>query len=104
MESSFGTFRPPWYFLRAMGQNRFLTTVHETVRESARSGQILDAYRLADELIAADLSYAITRLQAVNTVLAASVVYGAPLFLDPEYAHSATNAAPRPADRELLRA
>jgi hypothetical protein len=68
-----------------MGQARFLSTVHQRVQQAAKAGAILDAYRLADELIADDLSYRITRPEAVKTVLAAAVVYGASLVLDPEY-------------------
>lgn len=84
MQSSFGTYRRGWYSGGAMGQARFLTAVHAKVRESVRSGHILDAYQLADDLMAEDLSYAISRAQAVNTVLAAGVVYGASLLLDPQ--------------------
>lgn len=83
MQCSFGASRRTWYCAQAMGQARFLTSVHEKVRESARSGQIIDAYRLADDLMAEDLSYSITRARAVNTVIAAGVVYGASLLLDP---------------------
>lgn len=84
-----------------MGQARFLTSVHEKVRESARMGQILDAYRLADDLIAEDLSYTITREYAVNTVIAAGVVYGASLLLDPQSVSA--NDSGRPARRETQR-
>ncbi len=66
-----------------MGQTQFLSAVHTRVRASAQTGAILDAYLLADELMAQDIAYPITRDVAVRTVLAASVVYGAPLLLDP---------------------
>jgi hypothetical protein len=68
-----------------MGQARFLARVHERVQQAVKAGAILDAYRLADELIAGDLSYSITRPEAVKTILAATVVYGGSLVLDPEY-------------------
>ena len=68
-----------------MGQARFLARVHERVQQAVKAGAILDAYRLADELIADDLSYSITRPEAVKTILAATVVYGGSLVLDPEY-------------------
>ena len=94
MQTSFGTKPRRWYSLRAMGQTQFLARVHAKVRESAEAGAILDAYRLADELIAADLSYGITRPEAVRTILAAGVVYGASMLLDPEEdAHPANEPA-----------
>ncbi|GEM_PF-4072717 len=85
----------------AMGQTRFLSIVHARVRDSVGKGAILDAYRLADELLAEDLSYRITRLEAVNTVIAAGVVYGAALLLDPSDAHG---AAKQPARAEAPQA
>lgn len=84
MQTSFGTIRSRWYSVCAMGQARFLSNVHKRVQESARAGAILDAYRLADELMAQDISYGITRAEAVRTILAAGVVYGASMLLDPE--------------------
>lgn len=65
-----------------MSRNRrILALVHDRVRQAAADGVILDAYRLADELIAADAE--LTPRRAVDTVIAAGVVYGACLVLDP---------------------
>jgi hypothetical protein len=67
-----------------MAESRFLKLVHGAARRAAQTGDYLDAYRVADELRAQDSGLNLTRRAAADNVIAAGLIYGAQMWIDPE--------------------
>jgi hypothetical protein len=75
-----------------MQQSILLRTVHQLAQTAASQGNYLDVYELADDILRADPNSGLSREAAAKTLMAAAVVYGAPMLLDPR--------TPKPAEQQ----
>ena len=66
-----------------MQYNRFLQAVHALARTAAEQHGYLDVYEVADKLGKEHHALGLSRQAVVNTLMAAGVVYAAPMLLDP---------------------
>ena len=66
-----------------MKYSRFLDAVHALARTAAEQDNYLDVYALADNLCVQHRALGLSRQAMADTLIAAGVVYAAPMLLDP---------------------
>jgi hypothetical protein len=66
-----------------MADSSFLALVHQIARRAADARECLSVYRVADALRATGRGLHMTRRMAADHVIAAALIYGAPMLIDP---------------------